>query len=48
MRSNVLGTLRPGSRFWALGPGLNRVVLGQDSPEGNTVRYRYLPREVAI
>ena len=47
-RTNVLGTLRPGSRFWRLGPGTNRVVFGQESAEGNTVRYRYLPRDVAI
>jgi hypothetical protein len=47
--SNVLGTLRTGSRFWALGPGDNRVVFAQDSPSTGTVyQYQFFPRDVAI
>ena len=47
--SNVLGTLRAGSRFWALGPGENRVVFAQDSPASGTVyQYQFFPRDVAI
>jgi hypothetical protein len=47
--SNVLGTLRSGSRFWALGPGTNRVVFAQDSPTSNTAyQYQFFPRDVAI
>ena len=47
--TNVLGTLRTGSRFWALGPGPNIAIAAQDSPEsGTAVGYQFFPREVAI
>ena len=47
--SNVLGALRSGSRFWALGPGANRVVFAQDGPSSGTVyQYQFFPRDIAI
>ena len=47
--SNVLGSLRSGSRFWALGPGENTITVAQESPAGaTTVEYAYFPRHVAI
>ena len=47
--SNVLGSLRSGSRFWALGPGENTIAVAQESPAGaTTVEYAYFPRHVAI
>lgn len=47
--NNVLGALRAGSRFWALGPGSNLVVLSQDSPPtGTVVAYQFFQREVAV
>ncbi len=47
--SNVLGALRSGSRFWALGPGPNTVVLTQDTPAVGTVfNYQFFQREVAV
>ena len=47
--SSVLGSLRTGSRFWALGPGDNTVLVAQESPAGGTtVEYAYFPRHVAI
>ena len=47
--TNVLGALRSGSRFWALGPGANTVFLSQGAPEAGTVyQYRFFQREVAV
>ena len=44
--TNVLGAVRSGSRFWALGPGANTVTFSQDSPAGGTtVQYRFHSRE---
>ena len=47
--SNVLGALRSGSRFWALGPGAYTVIVSQDSPAaGTVVSYQFFQREVAV
>ena len=47
--TSVLGALGPGSRFWALGPGPNTVIVSQASPPTETqMQYQFLPRHVSI
>ena len=52
--TTVLGALRSGSRFWALGPGDNVVTVAQRGPApgpgapATTVQISYFPRHVAI
>ncbi len=47
--TNVLGALRPGARFWALGPGANTVVVSQEGPQTpTTAAYAFFPRHAAI
>ena len=47
--TSVLGALGPGSRFWALGPGPNTVIVSQASPPtGTQMQYQFLPRHVSI